>query len=184
MKIQKLVVIPVLVAVLAASGCSSVKRELGVGRNSPDEFTVVKRAPLTLPPDYDLRPPAPGSAPPASDSSGQAKNVLLGKSDAPAVKGAADDVLLSKMGATHADPAIRETINRENGYIAVQNKTVADKLIFWKDEGPNEERIPSSVVDPKAEKERIEKNQAEGKPVNDGKVPTIEKKKSTLDKIF
>jgi hypothetical protein len=27
----------------------------------PDEFEVVQRAPLTIPPDFDLRPPKPGS---------------------------------------------------------------------------------------------------------------------------
>ena len=42
---------------LFVSGCSQMREELGLNRNSPDEFTVVKRAPLTLPPEYNLRPP-------------------------------------------------------------------------------------------------------------------------------
>ncbi len=59
-----------LTAILALSGCSDVKQELGVGRNSPDEFMVVKRAPLTLPPDYTLRPPSdPSEAQPRALSS-------------------------------------------------------------------------------------------------------------------
>ncbi|MCP4354402.1 MAG: DUF3035 domain-containing protein, partial [Proteobacteria bacterium] len=33
--------------VIALSACTSMKKELGIARNSPDEFTVIKRAPLT-----------------------------------------------------------------------------------------------------------------------------------------
>ena len=41
-------------------GCSgTVQENLGIGKHSPDEFQVVRRAPLVLPPDYSLRPPAP-----------------------------------------------------------------------------------------------------------------------------
>ena len=44
------------------SGCSdSMKQSFGVGKTSPDEFQVVEQAPLELPPDFNLRPPAPGA---------------------------------------------------------------------------------------------------------------------------
>ena len=56
----------VLGAALAGSailaGCSS--NGSGGGSNAPDEFRVVRKAPLTIPPDYNLRPPAPGEARP------------------------------------------------------------------------------------------------------------------------
>jgi hypothetical protein len=184
MKLRTEKLVLVLVAVAALSACSSVKKELGVGRNSPDEFAVVKRAPLTLPPEYALRPPAnPGEAPaPQADTTLQAKAALLGADKATTQKGAADSAFMNKAGVTAATPDIRRVIDQENGYISLQNRTVADKLIFWNDEVP--ERIPSSVVDPAAEAARIQKNKEEGKPVNEGKVPVIEKKSGTLGKIF
>ena len=37
--------------VLALSACEGVKKQLGFTKQSPDEFKVVSRAPLTLPPD-------------------------------------------------------------------------------------------------------------------------------------
>ena len=40
------------------SGCTDVKEVLGYTKQSPDEFQVYARAPLSLPPDYNLRPPA------------------------------------------------------------------------------------------------------------------------------
>ena len=46
----------------ALAGCSgSVQESLGLGKRQPDEFQVVRRAPLVLPPDFNLRPPEPGA---------------------------------------------------------------------------------------------------------------------------
>lgn len=154
-----------------------------MGRHSPDEFTVVKRAPLTLPPEYALRPPSPDNLPPASETSKNARTVLMG--DRQAVEpGNADEAFLQKAGAENADAAIRGQINRDNGYIALQNRSVTDRLIFWEEPKVAPENIPASVVDPKPESQRVKKNLDEGKPVNEGDVPVIEKKKSTMDKFF
>ncbi len=43
------------------SGCGGLSRALGVSKRPPDEFTVVGRAPLVVPPDYNLMPPKKGS---------------------------------------------------------------------------------------------------------------------------
>ena len=144
-----------LAALILMAGCTSMKRELGVGRNSPDEFTVVKRAPLTLPPDYTLRAPVDGSLQASTDASDVARKNLLGGDDSGGQSGAADASLLTKMNAGHADPDVRDKINRENGYIALKNRTLADKLIFWKDADPSDAKTPGSVVDPTAEAARL-----------------------------
>lgn len=183
-KIKKYMVLPLALAgALSLSACAEVRQELGMGRHSPDEFTVVKRAPLTLPPEYALRPPSPDNLPPASETSKAARTVLMGEKQdvAPAT---ADQAFLAKAGAQNADSSIRGQINRDNGYIALQNRSVADRLIFWSDEKTAPEDLPASVVDPKAEAERVKKNLDEGKPVNQGDVPVIEKKKSAIEKIF
>lgn len=171
-------------ALLALSACSSVKQELGIGRNSPDEFMVVKRAPLTMPPDYDLRPPSEGVAPPAAEAANQAKTQLLGESTGDTPKGNAEDEFLKRAGADKADPSIRTTISTDNGFLALKNEKLVDKLIFWSDTPPSDTNVPDSVVNPTAEAERLKKNQEEGKPVNDGNVPVIEHKTGALGKIF
>lgn len=43
------------------SACSSIKKTMGIEKTAPDEFLVTSRAPLTLPPEYDLRPVSDGS---------------------------------------------------------------------------------------------------------------------------
>jgi hypothetical protein len=173
-------------APLLLAGCESLKKQVGVGRHSPDEFAVVKRAPLTLPPEYALRPPSADYIPPASEATQQARSVLMGDASAAAAAsgGTAEQAFLTRTGAAQADPDIRAAINRDNGYIALQNRTVADRLIFWSESEDKPDRAPTSVVDAAAEAERIQRNREEGKPVTDGNVPVIEKKKSTLDKIF
>ena len=50
---------------LTLAACEGLKDTLGWNKQSPDEFVVVTRAPLTLPPDFTLRPPAPRRTPAA-----------------------------------------------------------------------------------------------------------------------
>lgn len=49
------------VGVILLSGCTDFRRAIGLDRAGPDEFAVESRAPLTIPPDFDLRPPQPGA---------------------------------------------------------------------------------------------------------------------------
>tara|TARA_B100001123_G_scaffold206423_2_gene233935 strand:- start:611 stop:1303 length:693 start_codon:yes stop_codon:yes gene_type:complete len=53
-----------LAATGVIAGCSGVQKQLGLSRTAPDEFNVVSRAPLSLPPDINLRPPQPGTTRP------------------------------------------------------------------------------------------------------------------------
>src|SRR5438045_424444 len=60
-----------LAGALVISGCSDLKKAIGLERATPDEFAVESRAPLTMPPDFNLRPPQPGAARPQEKSSDQ-----------------------------------------------------------------------------------------------------------------
>ena len=52
-------------ALAALAGCESLRDAAGLTKKSPDEFAVTTKAPLVIPPDFNLRPPLPG-APPAN----------------------------------------------------------------------------------------------------------------------
>jgi Protein of unknown function (DUF3035) len=54
---------------LLISGCTDMKRAIGLEKTEPDEFAVESRAPLEMPPDFDLRPPQPGASRPQEKSS-------------------------------------------------------------------------------------------------------------------
>ena len=53
------------------SGCDSIRQMVGLDRRGPDEFAVESRAPLTIPPDFELRPPAPGASRPQEVSAAE-----------------------------------------------------------------------------------------------------------------
>ena len=63
--------------VLLLAGCSDFKKSIGLEPGMPDEFAVESRAPLTIPPEFDLRPPTPGAPRPQEKSADQqAKDVM------------------------------------------------------------------------------------------------------------
>ena len=64
----------------ALSACGGVAETIGLKKVVPDEFLTVTSAPLTVPPEYGLIPPAPGQARPqelAPDSAISIGVVLL-----------------------------------------------------------------------------------------------------------
>ena len=66
-----------LAGVLLLAGCSDFKKSIGLEQGMPDEFAVESRAPLTIPPEFDLRPPTPGAPRPQEKSADQhAKDVM------------------------------------------------------------------------------------------------------------
>lgn len=68
----------VLAAILLLAGCSDTGSIFGFKRGGPDEFTVVRNPPLSMPPDATLRPPVQGEAAATRDlSTSEARASLL-----------------------------------------------------------------------------------------------------------
>ena len=82
--------------------------------------------------------------------------------------------LLNQTGAFKADPRIRAKVNSETTNIAAEDRRFIDKLIFWVDDEP----YKGTVVDPKKEQQRIMQNEALGKPITEGNVPEVKRRKS------
>mgnify|MGYP001333393310 CR=1 FL=1 len=170
-------VIAVLLAVLAAGGCESARETIGLDKAAPDEFSVYTRAPLSLPPEYGLRPPAPGSDRPQKvNPRDVAKQAILGGQEkAAAGSSAGVQALLRDTGALTSDPEIRTAINKETTILAEEDQDIAERILFWGD--PIDY---GRVVDPKKESQRIQENQALGRPITEGETPTIERKRKGL----
>ena len=100
---------------------------------TPDEFRVVTKAPLVVPPDYALRPPAPGEPRPQElQPESAARTALLGQREAEA-RSDGEKLLVAKAGAEKADPLIRYVVDDEFGDIAHKDKSFADRVMFWRD---------------------------------------------------
>ena len=194
-----LILLPLL---LAACDNGGMRETLGLTRDAPDEFTVVSRPPLSMPPDFTLRPPKPGEAPRGTSSDEKARSLLIGKTPSVTLKDARQleqptvdtavtpvmesDVLsgsasniLKRAGADKADDDIRDKLSsdaatpRDNS----DAKTLLDQI------DGKEKNEPT--VDAKKEAERIRTDKDNGKPITDGDTPNdATAKKSLIDRIF
>lgn len=75
------------------------------GKNPPDEFVVVSKQPLTVPPDFQLRPPRPGEPQPQQiQPADRVINALFpGQTKAPPRPSAGEQALLSNLPSTRPD---------------------------------------------------------------------------------
>jgi hypothetical protein len=176
--------------VLGLSACGGFDEQLGLTKQSPDEFRVVSRAPLTVPPDFQLRPPEPGAPrPQVGTTAQQAERAVFGNSQNAAVnqqtasavnRTAGEQALLSAAGAENADPNIRLVVNRETKQLNDESERFVDALVFWNTQPP-----AGSIVDPSAEVRRLQENAALGVPPTTGPTPQIERRrKAPLEGVF
>ena len=174
---------------LAGCGGGGLTDALGMGKNAPDEFAVVTKAPLVIPPDYSLRPPEPGAPRPQEASlspSATAQEALIGGNgqSAPAAEtmSPGEKALLANAGADKADPRIRQVVNAESRSLVERDDSFVDDVLFWKD-GSTPPAEP--MVNAPEEAKRIRANTAEGKPATEGETPTVEpEEKGILEDIF
>jgi Protein of unknown function (DUF3035) len=151
-------------AAATLSACGHAREALGMAKVTPDEFRVVSKAPLTLPPDYDLRPPAPGEPRPQELQPESAARLALLQSRRDQERSEGEKLLASKAGADKADPLARYVVDDEFGNIAYKDKSFAERVMFWKPGAPaatvaqNDKAAAaqdSKPLDPKVEAARI-----------------------------
>jgi hypothetical protein len=176
---------------LTLGGCENLRKQLGVTKQTPDEFRVVSRAPLALPPDYTLRPPEPGLARPQEGSpTQQARRAVfraekpepttLDEAIPPDGRSMGERLLLQEAGADKAEPNIRVLVNRETNQLNEESEGFLEALIFWRDS-----ETPGTIVNAEEEAKRLRANAALGKAVTAGETPTIERRrKALLEGIF
>lgn len=173
-----------LAVAIVVSGCQSTRRAIGLEKTVPDEFAVASPAPLAIPPDFNLRPPAPGADRPQQlSASQQARTALVGRArlqdylNRGLTKGEA--TLLGRAGADVVPTNIRDTLDKEVSSFAAEEKTFTDRLVFWRQEGAG-----GTAIDPEAEMKRLSQNAAAGKKANEGAIPVITKGRSSVLGIF
>ena len=114
------------------SGCTRATKALGITKNAPNEFNILTKAPLVIPPEYNLRPPELGTSSAENNYTQKAaREALIGDIDA-AEPSRGEIVLMSKAGVGNADQEIRLAIDGQN---SVERKTqdFSDRILFWKD---------------------------------------------------
>ncbi|WP_292030562.1 DUF3035 domain-containing protein [Brevundimonas sp. UBA2416] len=171
-----------LTAAAGLGGCQSASRAMGVAKVTPDEFRVVTKAPLVLPPEYALRPPAPGEPRPQELQPESAARAALAGQAAAAQRSDGERLLAARSGAEKSDPLIRYVVDDEFGDIAHKDKSFADRVMFWRKDSPAAP-APSAdgaaapvVVDAAAEEARL-------KALTGGKTVIIAREKGSWVKL-
>ena len=172
-------------ALLVLGGCGGqdFSRSFGLSRDAPDEFTVTTRAPLSMPPDFSLRPPQPGAPRPQEQSTTQTAQVTIAGSAALAPSATpgdspGQDALLAAAGRP-APADIRALVDSDAAKQA-SDHAFAEKLMFWRAPTP-----AGTAVDANKEAARLRENAALGKATDQGNTPVIqEKPKSFFDSLF
>lgn len=187
---------------LTACG-DDIRDTLGLNKDAPDEFVVVSRPPLSVPPDFELRPPSADGASPVPSTETQAQSVLFGtKPEAtpanagthtPSPRRTLPDVtvtppmkstpalssFLKKAGADTATPDIREQLSVD----ATRPIPTSKAGSLYEEIVGSEKSDP--VVDAQKETKRLKDNKNEGKPVTEGETPSAPApNKSVLDRVF
>ncbi len=184
-----ILLLPLVATVLLVNGCTSQQSNVfGEEKDAPDEFAVYSRAPLSLPPDFGLRPPKPGvTRPQTIMPRNEAKKAILSnirtpplaKSTEKAAQSQANQTpgtvaLLSNAGATQANPDIRALINIETSNLSSDvDGSIAEKILFWRKNGVG---LKGAVIDPAAEQRRMRRKNAEGDVVEEAPAPTIQRR--------
>ena len=158
-------------------GCSSDKmsRTFGLTRDAPDEYTVTTRAPLSMPPDYSLRPPRPGAPRPQEQSERQqAEEALVPQTalNEPQNNVSAGQAALIQEAGPPAPSDIRNRVDQDARY-ANDDKSFIDKVLYSRK--PNTQQ---AQVDPAKESQRLRQDAALGKGPDVGETPIIQQTKS------
>jgi hypothetical protein len=118
---RKLILAAGLVATLSA--CGGGGNGL-LNRGRPDEFAVTRQAPLVVPPDFALVPPAPGTPAAATvDSSRAAQEALFG---GPAPRSASESAALNSAGRGTAAAGIRSQAGDPGTEVVDKGATTRD----------------------------------------------------------
>ncbi len=141
------------------ASCDSIRDAAGLTKQPPDEFAVVTKAPLIIPPDFNLHPPKPGAPPLNQVAPTTAAQQALYSGDPNAIANAvtgdysqAEKLLLANSGGAVADSSIRRTIAADNTKAEDTNPSLTDSLLF----GESKDTSADKPMDAGAEQERID----------------------------
>ena len=150
-------IITILLTFLLLTGCAggslkdtvlTVMDNRDFKQRAPNEFLTVTKAPLIMPPDYELRPPKEGvKGISEKEPDDIARTYILKSESSNSELSLGEQSILKKANVAYANPRIKEELLLEAG-IVEKNESLADYLIRLKKEN-------SEVLDTYGEVERL-----------------------------
>jgi len=128
----------IAVTAVALTGCDSLRDAAGMEKSAPDEFAVTTKAPLVIPPDYNLQPPRPGAVPTNQvDPTEAAEGALFGNDPAaiaaqlPNTYSETEKMLLANAKVQNIDPAIRQNLASDYKNMLGADDGFTKDILFW-----------------------------------------------------
>lgn len=132
------------IAAVSLTGCDTIRNAAGMEKSAPDEFAVLTKAPLVIPPDYNLRPPRPGAVPTNQvEPTDAAQQTLFGNDPAtiaaqlPNSYSESEKMLLANAGIQNADPQIRQHLQSDNKAMVGTDDSFTNDVLFWQKQKPD-----------------------------------------------
>ncbi len=164
----------IILIIFFLSACSNTDNLIKLSEIPPDEFSVLRKDPLEIPPNFNLRPPGKSKKTNSLDPSEKAKDLLSDliskkeriNSHENLTKG--DTILLKNTGFSERNYSIREILNTENA-LALQNKGRVELLI----EKLVGDSSNENILDPEKELRRSQEKIATGENFIKSQKPVI-----------
>jgi Protein of unknown function (DUF3035) len=144
-------------AALSVAGCTSIRDAAGINKQPPDEFAVVTKAPLVIPPDYNLRPPKPGAVPTNQTSPTAAAQAALYSNDdptgtapatpsGPGTYSESEKSVLAQANATNADHSIRQEIASDEKSMQGSDSSFTNRVLFGGSSDNSDKAVNADAV--------------------------------------
>ncbi len=175
MKIFRFLATCSLLTLTACSG-GTVKETLGIGQKAPDEFRVVSRPPLSVPPQFNLRPPSNNAtSPTVIPADKQAKSIITGSQETVNGDSRSVDTAVIPVDSAALPSATTEK-NKKSQNIANENKSASESQFL--------QNIGVDKADPKVRDDLTQQKLAEQETQEEdgwwSKVSKTNSKKDTL----
>lgn len=179
---SRLLLASALAAPLLAACGGDASRTFGFTRDPPDEFQVQTQAPLSVPPEFALRPPRPGAPRPQEMAARDAAQGLLVARTVtgtvpfePRTGISAGEAALLAAAGPPPPPDLRRQIETDSSLLAERSRTLTDRLLFWR-----RPETPGVALDPQREAQRLREAAALGRDVTEGDTPIIQRRRRGL----
>lgn len=120
------------------TGCDTMRTAAGMDKSTPDEFAVTTKAPLVIPPDYNLQPPRPGAVPTNQvEPTDAAENALFGNDPAtiaaqlPNTYSESEKLLLANAKVQNIDPQIHQHLASDYKSMVATDDGFTKDILFW-----------------------------------------------------
>jgi hypothetical protein len=128
----------IAVAATALAGCDTLRNAAGMDKSAPDEFAVTTKAPLVIPPDYNLQPPRPGAVPTNQvDPTDSAENALFGTdptqiaAQLPNTFSDTEKMVLANSKVQNIDPQIHQHLAEDYKNTVATDDGFTKDILFW-----------------------------------------------------